>query len=50
MAYTHHNDAMTSAPNNVYVNVSSALVMAVVMMCVNHSLVSRLFGALLGHS
>ena len=29
MAYTHHNDAMTSAPNNVQsVNVSSALVMA----------------------
>ena len=28
MAYTHHNDAMTSAPNNVHVNVSSALVMA----------------------
>ena len=27
MAYAHHNDAMTSAPN-VYVNVSSALVMA----------------------
>ena len=49
--YTHHNDTMTSAPNNVQsYKCLKCTSHGVVMMSVSHSLVSRLFGASLGHS
>ena len=51
MAYTHHNDVMTSAPNNVQsYECLKCTSHGVLMMSVSHSLVPRLFGALLGHS
>ena len=40
MAYTHHNDAMTSAPNKCLCKCLKCTSHGVVMMCVSHSLVS----------
>ena len=48
MAYTHHNDAMTSAHNTIQ-NLW-CISHGIVMMSVSHFLVSRLFGASLSHS
>ena len=47
MAYTHHNDAMTSAHNTI--QHLWCISHGIVMMCVSHFL-SRLFGASLSHS
>ena len=48
MAYTHHNDAMTSAHNTI--QHLWCISHGIVMMSVSHFLVSRLFGASLSHS
>ena len=48
MAYTHHNDAMTSAHNTI--QHLWCISHDIVMMSVSHFLVSRLFGASLSHS
>ena len=48
MAYTHHNNAMTSAHNTIQHLWCTSH--GIVMMSVSHFLVSRLFGASLSHS
>ena len=42
MAYTHHNDAITSALETLYI--IRCTCHGIVMMSVSHSLVSQLFG------